>query len=73
MRFLTLFSFIIVSCGCSSLQPVKGAIEVHTVYPDSAAVTTMPDGSRFVVISRGEAAFATILLPPIQAKESVEK
>jgi hypothetical protein len=73
MRFLTLFSFVIVSCGCSSLEPVKGANEVHTVVSDSALVTTMPDGSRFVVLSRGEEAFATILLPPVKGKVSVEK
>jgi hypothetical protein len=51
--------------GCASLQPVKGAPEVHAFSPtENARVTVMPDGSRFVVISQGETAIATILLPP---------
>jgi hypothetical protein len=56
--------------GCASLEPVKGAPEVHTKDPESyAKVTVLPDGSRFVVISAGENAQTTILLPPAKVEK----
>jgi hypothetical protein len=56
--------------GCASIEPVKGAPEVHTKDPDKFAnVTVMPDGSRYVVISDGVEVRTTIILPPVKVEK----
>lgn len=71
MKYLLLSSVILLT-ACGSIQPLKGAPEVHTAFPnENAKVTTFPDGSRYVVISDGQQVHTTIILPPLK-EQSVE-
>lgn len=69
MRHITITLAILALCGCApSLVPVPGAPEVHAE-EGNAAMTVLPDGSRYVVINVGESVFATVILPPIKNVE----
>jgi hypothetical protein len=71
MKLLFLVPLLLLT-ACNeyeSISPVKDAPEIHTQNSkETAKVTFMPDGSRFVVITqyRSTNTQTTIILPPLK-------
>lgn len=70
MNQILLLLSVCLLAGCGALKPVEGAPEIQIRAPDTATITIQENGSRLVVVNRGENVVAVILLPP--AKVAVE-
>ena len=71
---MNMIIFSLAACllvGCGNMKPVEGAPEIQIRQQDTATITVQENGSRLVVIGRGEAITTIILLPP--AKEATPK
>ena len=71
MNVILIAAIACLLAGCGALKSVEGAPEVQIRSSDNATVAIQENGSRLVVITRGENVSAVILLPP--AKEAAPK